>query len=55
MKDDRIYIDHMLQSIDRIKSYLEDLGYESFSEDLKTQDAVIRQLEIIGEATKRVS
>ncbi len=25
MKDDRIYIDHMLQSIDRIKSYLEDL------------------------------
>ena len=55
MKDDRIYIDHILQSIERIKIYLEDYDYHSFSEDIKTQDAVIRQLEIIGEATKRIS
>ncbi len=55
MKDDRIYIDHVLQSIQRINLYLEDKDYRSFSDDLKTQDAVIRQLEIIGEATKRVS
>ncbi len=55
MKDDRIYIDHILQSIGRIKIYLEDYDYHSFSEDIKTQDAVIRQLEIIGEATKRIS
>ncbi|MBW6480102.1 MAG: DUF86 domain-containing protein [Bacteroidales bacterium] len=55
MKDDRVYIDHILQSIDRIISYLEDEDLESFSEDFKTQDAVIRQLEIIGEATKRIS
>ena len=55
MKDDRIYIDHILQSIERIKIYLEDYDYHSFSEDLKTQDAVIRQLEILGEATKRIS
>jgi len=55
MKDDRIYIDHVLQSIQRIKFYLEGKDYHSFSDDFKTQDAVIRQLEIIGEATKRIS
>lgn len=55
MKDDTIYIDHILQSIERIKTYLEGKDYISFADDLKTQDAVIRQLEIIGEATKRIS
>jgi uncharacterized protein with HEPN domain len=55
MKDDRIYIEHILQSIGRINCYLTGKDYQSFSDDFLTQDAVIRQLEIIGEATKRIS
>jgi uncharacterized protein with HEPN domain len=55
MKDDRIYLEHILQSINRINSYLAGMDYQSFTDDLLTQDAVVRQLEIIGEATKRIS
>lgn len=55
MKDDRIYIEHILQSIERIGSYILVKDQHEFSEDYLTQDAVIRQLEIIGEATKRIS
>lgn len=39
----------------RIKTYLENLNYEKFLKDVKTQDAVVRNLEIIGEATKNLS
>ncbi|HOW39177.1 MAG TPA: DUF86 domain-containing protein [Bacteroidales bacterium] len=55
MKDDKIYIEHILNSIGRIESYLTGKDHQSFSDDYMTQDAVVRQLEIIGEATKRVS
>ncbi len=55
MKDDRIYIEHILQSIERIQSYISRKNQETFSFDSITQDAVARQLEIIGEATKRIS
>ncbi|HPC99136.1 MAG TPA: DUF86 domain-containing protein [Bacteroidales bacterium] len=55
MKDDRIYIDHILQSIEKISSYLGGIDYKTFTEDFLKQDAVIRQPEIIGEAAKRIS
>ena len=55
MKDDRIYIEHILQSIEKIQSYISGKDQETFSNDSITQDAVVRQLEIIGEATKRIS
>ena len=55
MKDDKIYIEHILQSIDRIQTYIAGKDHQIFSDDFMTQDAVVRQLEIIGEATKRIS
>jgi uncharacterized protein with HEPN domain len=55
MKDDSIYIDHILRSIERIQMYLAGKDRSSFDDEYVTQDAVVRQLEIIGEATKRVS
>lgn len=55
MKDDSIYIDHILQSIGRIKSYLTGKDQQTFADDFLRQDAVVRQLEIIREATKRLS
>ncbi len=55
MKDDLLYIEHILQSIERIQSYITGLDQTAFTKNLVTQDAVVRQLEVIGEATKRVS
>ena len=55
MKDDLFYIENILQSIDRIQSYISGKDHGTFVSDFITQDAVVRQLEIIGEATKRVS
>lgn len=54
MKDDRIYLLHVRDAIQHIVSYTA-AGKESFFSDRKTQDAVVRNLEIIGEAIKRVS
>ncbi|MFO8234481.1 MAG: DUF86 domain-containing protein [Bacteroidales bacterium] len=55
MKDDRIYIDHIQESIDKIEQYLSGKDYDAFSKNSLIQDAIVRQLEIIGEATKRIS
>jgi len=43
------------EAILRINAYTENLSYEQFLEDKKTQDAVVRNLEIIGEAAKNIS
>ena len=45
---------HMLDSIGRIESYVGRMKETGFAKDQKTQDAVIRQLEIIGEAAGHV-
>lgn len=48
------YLQHMAQAIDNIQSYPVGMDAASFKEDRKTQDAVIRNLEIIGEACNNV-
>lgn len=42
-------------SISRIENYIKEINFENFKRDQKTQDAVIRNLEIIGEASKIIS
>ena len=54
MSEDAIYLQHILDAITRIAEYVAN-GQEQFLTDAKGQDAVIRQLEIIGEATKRLT
>ena len=49
------YVADILEAIKRISAYIANLDYESFLDDTKTQDAVIRNLEIIGEAAKNIS
>ncbi|OGA15319.1 MAG: hypothetical protein A3I63_01575 [Betaproteobacteria bacterium RIFCSPLOWO2_02_FULL_66_14] len=51
---DRLYLGHVLEAIAAIEAFTLD-GRSSFMADLKTQSAVIRQIEIIGEAVKRLS
>jgi uncharacterized protein with HEPN domain len=43
------------EAIWRIQTYLGTISYEAFLDDTKTQDAVIRNIEIIGEAAKGIS
>lgn len=52
---DKLYTSHILDAINRIKRYVKGIDWELFEQDDKTQSAVIRQLEIIGEASKRLS
>lgn len=52
-KDPRIYLAQILERIDRINSYTAE-GKQAFFDDPRTQDAVIRNFEVIGEAAKRV-
>ena len=43
------------EAIARVKTYAAGIEYAEFLEDIKTQDAVVRNLEIIGEAVKNIS
>jgi uncharacterized protein with HEPN domain len=52
---DRDFLADILEAIQRANEYIGDMSYTDFLEDTKTQDAVIRTIEIIGEATKRLS
>lgn len=54
-KDDRIYVEDMLESAALIKKYLRGVERQSFLDDTLLQDAVIRRLEIIGEASAQIS
>ena len=50
----RVYLDHIVQAIERIKRYVAAEDRDGFLQDEKTQDAVIRNIEIIGEAARNV-
>jgi uncharacterized protein with HEPN domain len=54
MRSDPVYLRHILDAIEKIESYVT-VGRDVFMSTSHWQDAVIRQLEIIGEATKRLS
>jgi uncharacterized protein with HEPN domain len=54
-RSDRDLLGDILEALRRAVIYLEGQSYEQFLADTKTQDAVIRTLEIVGEATKRLS
>ncbi len=54
MKDDRFYLINIAECIQRIESYTRD-GRDAFLKSSMTQDAVVRNFEIIGEAAKRLS
>ena len=53
-RDIRLYLDDILESIQKIEDYTKDLNEEQFSMDTEVQDAVLRRLGIIGEAVKHV-
>jgi uncharacterized protein with HEPN domain len=53
-RDWRLYCDDILEACGKIRRYLAGMTYESFVADDRTRDAVIRNIEVIGEAAKRM-
>ena len=54
-RGDPEYLKDILEAIYRIQTFIQGLDQEELLNDLKTQDAVLRNLEIIGEAVKNIS
>lgn len=54
MRDRQLYLKDILAAMVAIEEFIGEIGFETFSADDKTASAVIRKLEIIGEATKNV-
>ena len=54
MKRDLVYLHHIQDAVLRVQSYVS-VGRDAFMTTTHWQDAVVRQLEIIGEAAKRIS
>ena len=48
------YLQHMLDAISRIEAYTSGFDWAGFEADSRTQDAVIRNLEVVGEAARNV-
>lgn len=55
IRDDRVYLQHILDAANRIDLYLSDMPFEAFCAHPMAQDAIIRQFEIVGEAAKNLS
>lgn len=53
-RDFKIYLDDILESIEKINNYTSGMALEDFKYDPKTFDAVARNLEILGEAAKNI-
>lgn len=53
-RDPRLYLDDILEAAALIRDYTASMDYKIFARDRKTQDAVVRNLEIIGEAAGRL-
>jgi uncharacterized protein with HEPN domain len=50
----RDYLSHIVTAVERIQEYTRGLDADAFAEDRLVQDAVIRNIEIIGEASRRL-
>ena len=55
MKDDKLYLIHIGECIERIESYVQGIDEEAFIASSIVQDAVIRNLQIMAESTQRLS
>lgn len=50
-----LFLSHILEACDHIMEFIKDKNFENFNQSRLIQSAVIRELEIIGEATKNIS
>jgi len=55
MKDDRLYLIHISESITKIDAYVSGLDAAAFLQQEMVQDAVLRNLQVLAESTQRIS
>lgn len=55
MQRELVYLLDILQSSEMIQRFISGMDRTAFEEDIKTQDAVIRRIEVIGEALRRLT
>jgi len=55
LRDDTVYLAHIRDALRQIATYTAGMNEDSFRENRLVQDGVIRQFEVIGEATKNLS
>jgi len=55
MKDDKLYLIHIDECLERIESYIKDIDKKAFMDSTLIQDAVVRNLQIMSESTQRLS
>ncbi|HEX5414639.1 MAG TPA: DUF86 domain-containing protein [Chloroflexota bacterium] len=53
--DERVFLNHILEAIGRIRRFLDGVGQSAFEQDELLQSAVTYQIQIIGEAVRRLS
>ena len=53
-RDWKLFIEDILECIGKIEKYIEDMEFGDFESDSKTIDAVVRNLEVIGEASRNI-
>ena len=54
-RDNSVYLQHILDAISKVETYIGGIDRQTFTEVSLIQDGVIRQIEIIGEAVRRLS
>jgi uncharacterized protein with HEPN domain len=55
MKDDSIYLRHIIDAFTQVDHYMDGISHEEFFSNKLLQDGVIRQLEVMGEAARNLS
>ncbi|MHC4324758.1 MAG: HepT-like ribonuclease domain-containing protein [Planctomycetota bacterium] len=55
MKDDRLFLIHISECIERIESYIAGKGKQQFLDSTLLQDGIIRNLQVLAESTQRLS
>ena len=53
-RDYKLYLEDIIESIEKIQEYIAAMSFDQFCVDRKTQDAVVRNLEVIGEAARNL-
>lgn len=54
IKDSLVFIEHIIESIKNIESFMKKISKEAFFKNKEKQSAVIRQIEVVGEAVKNL-
>ncbi len=55
MKNDSVFVGHIIDALSKIETYTKGISYQQFMENDMMLDAVLREMQIIGEAAKRLS